>query len=160
MSLFSNNYFYKNFCFLFSTSFLPPLLTCSIHFLTDTFFLNLVITLFIPAPQTWPACLTHIFINAVCVCVCLGQCSQCSAALLPRRGNGSYLANQTLWTICDFPANAVMWHVVLFSILLAMAAVQLVLCGIQVVNGCIGCICGDCRESKDVGEQMLKFKKT
>ncbi|XP_044040421.1 transmembrane 4 L6 family member 5 [Siniperca chuatsi] len=64
-------------------------------------------------------------------------------------GNGSYLVNQTLWTTCEYPNNAVMWHVVLFSILLSMGVVQLVLCGIQVVNGCLGCICGDCRDSKD-----------
>ncbi|KAI4808260.1 hypothetical protein KUCAC02_000324, partial [Chaenocephalus aceratus] len=64
-------------------------------------------------------------------------------------GNTSYLVNQTTWSICEYPKNAVMWHVVLFSILLAMGVVQLVLCGIQVVNGCIGCICGDCRKSKD-----------
>ncbi|XP_045921818.1 transmembrane 4 L6 family member 5 [Micropterus dolomieu] len=64
-------------------------------------------------------------------------------------GNGSYLVNQTMWTTCEYPKNAVMWHVVLFSILLAMGVVQLVLCGIQVVNGCLGCICGDCRDSKD-----------
>ncbi|KAK5875793.1 hypothetical protein CesoFtcFv8_026836 [Champsocephalus esox] len=64
-------------------------------------------------------------------------------------GNTSYLVNQTMWSICNYPKNAVMWHVVLFSILLAMGVVQLVLCGIQVVNGCIGCICGDCRKSKD-----------
>ncbi|XP_029310850.1 transmembrane 4 L6 family member 5 [Cottoperca gobio] len=64
-------------------------------------------------------------------------------------GNGSYLVNQTLWGICDYPLNAVMWHVVLFAILLAMGVLQVVLCGIQVVNGCLGCICGDCRETKE-----------
>ncbi|XP_020793485.1 transmembrane 4 L6 family member 5 [Boleophthalmus pectinirostris] len=64
-------------------------------------------------------------------------------------GNGSYLVNQDLWTECKFPENAVMWHVVLFSILLSMGALQLVLCGIQAVNGCIGCICGDCRDRKE-----------
>lgn len=68
------------------------------------------------------------------------------------RGNTSYLVNQTLWTICTYPNNVVMWHVVLFSILLSMGVLQMVLCGIQVVNGCLGCICGDCRDSKDVGE--------
>uniref|UniRef100_A0A8C6KDX7 Transmembrane 4 L six family member 5 n=1 Tax=Nothobranchius furzeri TaxID=105023 RepID=A0A8C6KDX7_NOTFU len=64
-------------------------------------------------------------------------------------GAGSYLVNQTMWTICTHPENAVMWHVVLFSILLSMGILQMVLCGIQVVNGCIGCICGDCRDSND-----------
>ncbi|XP_075884471.1 transmembrane 4 L6 family member 5 [Nelusetta ayraudi] len=63
--------------------------------------------------------------------------------------NGSYLTNQTLWTTCDSPENIVMWHIVLFSILLAVGALQIVLCAIQVINGCLGCICGDCRESKD-----------
>lgn len=77
-------------------------------------------------------------------------------AVLLCSGNGSYLVNQTLWTICEFPNNAVMWHVVLFSILLAMGLLQLVLCGIQVVNGCLGCICGDCRDSKDVCQQVIK----
>lgn len=66
------------------------------------------------------------------------------------RGNGSYLVNQTLWSYCEEPKNVVMWHVVLFSILLGMGVLQMVLCGIQVVNGCLGCVCGDCRDSKDV----------
>ncbi|XP_059891596.1 transmembrane 4 L6 family member 5 isoform X2 [Gadus macrocephalus] len=57
-----------------------------------------------------------------------------------------YLGNQTLWTMCKFPENAVEWHVGLFFIILAMGTLQTVLLGIQVVNGCIGCICGDCRK--------------
>ncbi|XP_076581642.1 transmembrane 4 L6 family member 5 [Chaetodon auriga] len=61
----------------------------------------------------------------------------------------SYLTNQTLWTICESPKNVVMWHVVLFSMLLAVGLLQLLLCGIQVINGCLGCVCGDCRERKD-----------
>lgn len=62
---------------------------------------------------------------------------------------GSYLTNQTTWSICENPNNAVMWHMVLFSILLGIGLLQLVLCVIQVVNGCLGCICGDCRDRKE-----------
>lgn len=64
-------------------------------------------------------------------------------------GNDSYLVNHDLWSNCEYPKNVVMWHVVLFSILLAMGTLQVVLCGIQVINGCMGCICGDCRERKE-----------
>ncbi|KAM4536287.1 transmembrane 4 L6 family member 5 [Odontesthes bonariensis] len=70
---------------------------------------------------------------------------------------GTYLTNQTVWSTCVYPENAVMWHVVLFSIILGTGMLQMVLCAIQVINGCLGCICGDCRESKDVGEQILKL---
>ncbi|KAM4611949.1 transmembrane 4 L6 family member 5 [Polymixia lowei] len=64
-------------------------------------------------------------------------------------GNNSYLVNQDTWELCIFPKNMVMWHVVLFSILLCMGILQTVLCGIQVLNGCLGCICGDCRSKKE-----------
>ena len=40
----------------------------------------------------------------------------------------------------------------LFFIILAMGTLQTVLLGIQVVNGCIGCICGDCRKRPEVGD--------
>ncbi|KAM4714746.1 transmembrane 4 L6 family member 5 [Anableps anableps] len=68
--------------------------------------------------------------------------------------NSSYLWNQNLWSECDNPKNIVTWHVALFSILLAMGLLQIVLCGIQVINGCIGCICGDCRDSNDLDSQL------
>ncbi|XP_053716142.1 transmembrane 4 L6 family member 5 [Synchiropus splendidus] len=64
-------------------------------------------------------------------------------------GENGYLFNQTIWGICEFPNDAVMWHVVLFFILLIMALLQFLLCAIQVINGCMGCILGDCRERKD-----------
>lgn len=71
-------------------------------------------------------------------------------AVMSCSNNGSYLTNEASWTTCDYPQNIVMWHVVLFSILLATGALQIFLCAIQVINGCLGCLCGDCRESKDV----------
>uniref|UniRef100_A0A669BYE8 Transmembrane 4 L six family member 5 n=1 Tax=Oreochromis niloticus TaxID=8128 RepID=A0A669BYE8_ORENI len=67
----------------------------------------------------------------------------------PFKDTGNYLVNQDLWTTCVHPKNIVLWNIVLFSILLAMGLLQIVLCGLQAINGCLGCICGDCRDSKD-----------
>ncbi|XP_078056947.1 transmembrane 4 L6 family member 5 [Mustelus asterias] len=58
----------------------------------------------------------------------------------------SYLSNQTLWSACKNPPNIVTWNVILFSILLAASAIEFVFCGLQVINGCIGVFCGDCRK--------------
>lgn len=64
--------------------------------------------------------------------------------------NSSYLGDKTTWSKCVFPENVVLWHIVLFSILLGLSLIQMVLCAIQVVNGCVGCLCGDCRKKKSV----------
>uniref|UniRef100_A0A6J0U413 Transmembrane 4 L6 family member 5 n=1 Tax=Pogona vitticeps TaxID=103695 RepID=A0A6J0U413_9SAUR len=61
----------------------------------------------------------------------------------------SYLHNQTLWDQCVNPPNVVLWHIVLFSILLGLSLLELVLCGVQVVNGLLGTVCGDCRKGAD-----------
>ncbi|XP_062371856.1 transmembrane 4 L6 family member 5 isoform X1 [Sardina pilchardus] len=70
-------------------------------------------------------------------------------------GEQGYLFNETMWSVCVAPLNMVKWHVVLFAILLCMGLLQMVLCGIQVVNGCIGCFCGDCRSKDDDDESGL-----
>ncbi|MBN3284589.1 T4S4 protein, partial [Polyodon spathula] len=58
--------------------------------------------------------------------------------------NGNYLSNTSLWTACEGPGDIVTWHLTLFSMLLIMAGVQALLCAVQVINGLIGTICGDC----------------
>ncbi|KAH1165855.1 transmembrane 4 L6 family member 4 [Mauremys mutica] len=58
--------------------------------------------------------------------------------------NGNYLSNTTMWDLCKSPENIIPWNLTLFSLLLIMSGIQVVLCAIQVVNGLIGTICGDC----------------
>ncbi|NXF91882.1 T4S4 protein, partial [Eubucco bourcierii] len=59
--------------------------------------------------------------------------------------NGNYLHNHTLWEDCQSPENIIPWNLTLFSLLLVMSGIQVVLCGIQVVNGLFGTLCGDCK---------------
>ncbi|XP_060890440.1 transmembrane 4 L6 family member 4 [Labrus mixtus] len=59
-------------------------------------------------------------------------------------GNGDYLSNTTLWTLCLEPTGLVSWHLSLFSVLLITGLIQVALCAVQVVNGLLGAICGDC----------------
>ncbi|KAG8511393.1 Transmembrane 4 L6 family member 4, partial [Galemys pyrenaicus] len=59
--------------------------------------------------------------------------------------NGNYLTNTTLWNKCQNPEDIVPWNLALFSILLIIGAVQMFLCAIQVVNGLLGTLCGDCQ---------------
>ncbi|XP_075943993.1 transmembrane 4 L6 family member 4 [Anarhichas minor] len=59
--------------------------------------------------------------------------------------NGDYLSNKTVWTTaCLEPPGVVSWHLSLFSVLLVMGLIQMALCAVQVVNGLLGCLCGDC----------------
>lgn len=58
--------------------------------------------------------------------------------------NGDYLKNRTLWSQCEKPDGVVHWHLSLFSVLLVMGLIQMGLCAVQVVNGLLGALCGDC----------------
>ncbi|XP_053861449.1 transmembrane 4 L6 family member 5 isoform X5 [Malaclemys terrapin pileata] len=58
----------------------------------------------------------------------------------------NYLANRTLWERCVTPPRVVLWHVVLFSVTLGLGAMELALCALQVLNGLLGTVCGDCRK--------------
>lgn len=56
----------------------------------------------------------------------------------------NYLSNHTLWTDCLGPENVVSWHLSLFSVLLVTGLFQMALCAVQMVNGLLGALCGDC----------------
>ncbi|XP_034035376.1 transmembrane 4 L6 family member 4 [Thalassophryne amazonica] len=59
--------------------------------------------------------------------------------------DSDYLSNHTLWhLVCLAPKNVVSWHLSLFSVLLVMGLIQVALCAVQVVNGLLGAVCGDC----------------
>ncbi|NWX32284.1 T4S1 protein, partial [Notiomystis cincta] len=56
----------------------------------------------------------------------------------------NYLYNRRTWSICLEPEGIVTWHVVLFSLLLLISVAEMVLALLQILNGCLGCLCGFC----------------
>uniref|UniRef100_S4RP28 Uncharacterized protein n=1 Tax=Petromyzon marinus TaxID=7757 RepID=S4RP28_PETMA len=62
--------------------------------------------------------------------------------------NTSYLFNSSLWSVCKAPVWIVEWHISLFSIMMAVGAVEVALCLVQAVNGFVGVLCGTCRKEK------------
>ncbi|KAM4548568.1 transmembrane 4 L6 family member 4 [Odontesthes bonariensis] len=58
--------------------------------------------------------------------------------------DGNYLSDKSIWDICQEPQNVVSWNLSLFAVLLVMGLIQAALCAIQVVNGIVGALCGDC----------------
>ncbi|NXF34088.1 T4S1 protein, partial [Nyctibius bracteatus] len=56
----------------------------------------------------------------------------------------NYLHDRRTWNICLEPVGIVAWNVVLFSLLLLVSAAEMVLASLQILNGCLGCLCGFC----------------
>ncbi|XP_075415700.1 transmembrane 4 L6 family member 5 [Tenrec ecaudatus] len=78
------------------------------------------------------------------------QCYADSNWIYPfENSQGQYLQNHTLWSKCEKPPNVVTWNVTLFSVLVAASCLEIVLCGIQLVNATLGVFCGDCRKKGD-----------
>ncbi|XP_075413274.1 transmembrane 4 L6 family member 19 [Tenrec ecaudatus] len=59
--------------------------------------------------------------------------------------NRNYLYERSLWnSVCLEPANAVVWHVSFFSVLLCISLLQMLLVGIHLVNSLLGLFCSLC----------------
>ncbi|KAM9613852.1 transmembrane 4 L6 family member 19 isoform 1-T1 [Morphnus guianensis] len=56
----------------------------------------------------------------------------------------NYLYDHRTWSTCLEPEGIVAWNVVLFSLLLLVSATEMVLASLQILNGCLGCLCGFC----------------
>lgn len=61
-------------------------------------------------------------------------------------GEGKYLTEDSKRLWCLQPENIVQFHIGLFATLLATSCLQVVLCGIQMINGLFGCLCGTCMD--------------
>lgn len=55
-----------------------------------------------------------------------------------------FLYKPDTWDTCLEPVGIVAWNVTLFSLLLLVSATEMVLASIQILNGCVGCLCGFC----------------
>uniref|UniRef100_A0A8D0B6P7 Transmembrane 4 L six family member 1 n=1 Tax=Salvator merianae TaxID=96440 RepID=A0A8D0B6P7_SALMN len=83
--------------------------------------------------------------------------------------SGGYLLKHSSWSDCQEPRDIVKWNVTLFSILLILSGIELIICTIQAINGCIGgawAICcghGEVSASKGfprVGWELLDHNET
>uniref|UniRef100_A0A8C8BH99 T4S1 protein n=1 Tax=Otus sunia TaxID=257818 RepID=A0A8C8BH99_9STRI len=62
----------------------------------------------------------------------------------PFRDAKNYLFDRRSWSICLEPKGVVVWNSILFFLLLLISAAEMVLASLQVLNGCLGCLCGYC----------------
>uniref|UniRef100_A0A3B3UNP1 Transmembrane 4 L six family member 21b n=2 Tax=Poecilia latipinna TaxID=48699 RepID=A0A3B3UNP1_9TELE len=63
--------------------------------------------------------------------------------------DGNYLGNKDSWKTCLVPDNVVEFNLGLFSTLLVAAALEVILCAFQMINGLFGCICGTCSDKDE-----------
>ncbi|XP_030402848.1 transmembrane 4 L6 family member 5-like isoform X3 [Gopherus evgoodei] len=66
----------------------------------------------------------------------------------------SYLFNTSTWDACVNPPGVIRFNVTLFSLVLVAALMELLLCGVQVLNGLFGCLCGTCNKKQDRGPKQ------
>ncbi|XP_029029489.1 transmembrane 4 L6 family member 4-like [Betta splendens] len=63
----------------------------------------------------------------------------------------SYLTDQSKWGLCPSHKNIVQFNVRLFTTLVTTSVLQLILCGILMINGLFGCLRGTCKEGRRPG---------
>uniref|UniRef100_A0A8C9S279 Si:dkey-83h2.3 n=1 Tax=Scleropages formosus TaxID=113540 RepID=A0A8C9S279_SCLFO len=62
----------------------------------------------------------------------------------PQWQRGRWLLPQVSWpSVCQEPRGVVLWNVVLFSILMAASAIQVLLCIVHTLNAILGMLCGN-----------------
>ncbi|XP_050789609.1 uncharacterized protein LOC127039785 isoform X6 [Gopherus flavomarginatus] len=66
----------------------------------------------------------------------------------------SYLFNTSTWDACVNPPGVIRFNVILFSLVLVAALMELLLCRVQVLNGLFGCLCGTCNKKQDRGPKV------
>ncbi|XP_062900876.1 transmembrane 4 L6 family member 4-like [Mobula hypostoma] len=65
---------------------------------------------------------------------------------------GDYLNNSSLWIKCMEPENVIFWHILLFSILLVISAVEFIICVALLINILLTIFCGNinCFKGQDL----------
>ncbi|TKS83881.1 Transmembrane 4 L6 family member 1 [Collichthys lucidus] len=58
--------------------------------------------------------------------------------------DSSYLTDDSTWWQCTEPKNIVQFNIGLFATLVVTSSLEAILCGIQMINGLFGCLCGAC----------------
>lgn len=58
--------------------------------------------------------------------------------------HGRYLLQPEIWQQCLQPINIVEWHVTLLCVLLGLAALEFIICLLQLGNGLVNAICRPC----------------
>ncbi|XP_008947513.1 PREDICTED: transmembrane 4 L6 family member 19, partial [Merops nubicus] len=56
----------------------------------------------------------------------------------------NYLFDRHTWSICLEPEGVVAWNGSFFLLLVLISAAEMVLASLQILNGCLGCLCGFC----------------
>nr|XP_026236484.1 transmembrane 4 L6 family member 5-like [Urocitellus parryii] len=73
-----------------------------------------------------------------------------------QESEGDYLKYNAYWNLCEEPLTVVPWNVTLLSLLVVASCLEMVLCGVYLVNAIIGVICENWRK-KEVGQHEVEL---